>query len=859
MDSKFEKYLNNELTENEKAEFEEALENDAELRANYEKFVMQINIENLINQEEHSLSESFTAKVMNRVDSLEIGFFKRLYMYLTKNQKIIFSTAATCGVLVLVVKLAVDAPDEMLTLSKSPVVKELENKKSVVPDSSKITVAPTAIPTSQAILPLTPGHRAVSISMPNDNSLDKNIKPGSRVDVTLTYKDQNGQLITKVITENARVMSAGGAPNTDPSNNTAKGQSSSITFGLPPAEALKIQTARELGEINVIRRPLEDSVPVASKNGIDNYKNQHTGTKTGKVKIGDRNFILHEDGRMTGIDPKTRKSVEIAKPLENSAAQEPIRMGRFNTPGRGTYGIRDGRLTEFNRKSDKIAGATADFPAEADTIHRHQAYRWNMPYPPQTISELYAEYDEGQRILVNDEAKSTFSIDVDTGSYTNARRFIMTGKLPPANSVRIEEFINYFKYNYPVEYDKPFSLNYEIAPAPLEPERFLLKLGIKARDARASEKPWNLVFLIDVSGSMSAPNKLELVKSSLRLLVNQMKTGDKIAIVTYAGHSGLVLDSSTLNRKAEILNAINTLRSGGSTHGSSGINLAYQVAERSRIPGGVNRVVLATDGDFNVGVTSHTELIKLIEEKRRSGTTLTTLGFGTGNIKESTMEQLANKGNGNYFYIDSYKEARKVLETDLMGTMEVVAKDVKLQIEFNPEHVKEYRLIGYDNRRLRKQDFNNDRIDAGEIGSSHTVTALYELVLTNSELARNLSTEYRYKTEQPKKKPVLESNFKSELAFLKIRYKKPEGTKSTLIEYPILSKKVLSDSNQASPDFRFAAAVSYFGHLLRNSQFAGNYSFSDIEELAKGSAAKDEHGYRQEFIELVRMAKSISR
>ncbi len=332
-------------------------------------------------------------------------------------------------------------------------------------------------------------------------------------------------------------------------------------------------------------------------------------------------------------------------------------------------------------------------------------------YTPQN-TERYYEVTENSSIRTSTEPMSTFSIDVDTGSYTNARRFLQMGQLPPSQSVRIEEFINYFDYDYPtggsVSGERaPFASSFELAPSPYSDGKYLLKIGIQAQsmDEVDSEKPWNLVFLVDVSGSMSSPDKLGLVQRSLKVLANNMRPGDKVSLVTYAGSAGLVLPPTEINEKQKILTAIDNLRSGGSTHGSAGIHQAYQTAESAFIKNGVNRVILATDGDFNVGTTSQADLVRLIEKKRQSGITLTTLGFGTGNYNEAMMEQIANKGNGNYFYIDGFKEARKVFETDLFGTIEVVAKDVKLQIEFNPEHVAQYRLVGYENRKLKNEDF----------------------------------------------------------------------------------------------------------------------------------------------------------
>ena len=472
-------------------------------------------------------------------------------------------------------------------------------------------------------------------------------------------------------------------------------------------------------------------------------------------------------------------------------------------------------------------------------------------------TERYGDWTENPLISVNTEATSTFSIDVDTGSYTNMRRFIRLGQLPPADSVRIEEYINYFKYNYPAQYEKPFSVNYEIAPSPLESEKYLLKLGVKAKDVRTSEKAWNLVFLVDVSGSMQGADRLDLVKKSLQVLLNNMRAEDKVSLVTYAGNAGTLLEGASIKDKEKISSQIEALGAGGSTNGAGGIMEAYRIAQKEFIKDGVNRVILATDGDFNVGITNHDDLIKLVEEKRKSGVTLTTLGFGSENYNEAMMEQIANKGNGNYFYIDTFKEARKVFETDLFGTIEVVAKDVKLQIEFNPEHVSHYRLIGYENRKLNNQDFNNDAIDAGEIGSGHTVTALYEIVLSGSEYAKNLQSDSRYQ-KGSEKKPELNPAHAAELAFLKIRYKEPSAEKSVLTEFPI-AKANIGDARANTQDFRFAAAVSYFAHLLRNSQYAGKYTYSDIVKLAESGMDEDKDGYRHEFIDLVKSAAALQK
>ncbi|RME60585.1 MAG: VWA domain-containing protein, partial [Candidatus Dadabacteria bacterium] len=488
-----------------------------------------------------------------------------------------------------------------------------------------------------------------------------------------------------------------------------------------------------------------------------------------------------------------------------------------------------------------------------------------LPYPeanrlvPSFLSkERYYQVSENGPKLTMSQPVSTFSIDVDTGSYTNARRFLKAGTLPPPESVRIEEFINYFKYDYPVSDSNPFSVYFEAGPAKGLDGKYLLRIGISTKKLHKEEqrKPWNLVFLIDVSGSMRATNKLPLLKRSLKVLVNNMQAEDSVSIVTYAGSSTVVLEPTSGKEKEKIIKAIDSLYASGATYGQKGIETAYKVAKKSFKKDGINRVILATDGDFNVGLTSREELVKFIERKRKLGITLTTLGFGDGNINEAIMEQLADKGNGNYFYIDSFQEARKVFSDDLFSTIETVAKDVKVQIEFNPVNVIQYRLVGYENRSLSKADFANDRVDGGEIGAGHTVTVLYELVLSGTEAAKRAQQEYRYIKENKSARKIVPS-FKDELAYLKIRYKKPNGSKSILMSFPLKKQHVIRSRDKLSTDFKFIEAVSAFAHKLRKSKFAPNLTYAEIAKLAKNNLGKDEYGYRREFIQLVKNAAAI--
>ncbi len=475
-----------------------------------------------------------------------------------------------------------------------------------------------------------------------------------------------------------------------------------------------------------------------------------------------------------------------------------------------------------------------------------------------------AAYD---RIVDNSflEAKSnplsTFSIDVDTASYSNIRRFINDGSLPPKDAVRVEEMINYFSYNYPQpEGGNPFSINLEATSCPWEPAHRLVRIGLKGREIAADKRgPSNLVFLLDVSGSMDSPKRLPLVKQSMRLLVDKLTENDRVAIVVYAGASGLALPSTTGDHKEQIFSALENLQAGGSTNGAEGIELAYKIASENFVKGGVNRVILATDGDFNVGVTSQGDLIRLIEEKAKSGVFLSVLGVGTDNYKDSTMQKLADKGNGNYAYLDSLDEARKVLVQQMNGTLVTIAKDVKIQVEFNPALVASYRLIGYEKRMLRKEDFNNDKIDAGEIGAGHTVTALYEVVPVGSSIdpAASVPPVDPLKYQEERKATLPEGERLHEMLTVKLRYKKPDGDKSELTERSLTESSAKFEN--ASSDLKFAAAVAEFGMILRGSEYKGNGTLGAVLEWAEEGRGQDTNGYRAGFIELVRKAQALSK
>ncbi len=481
---------------------------------------------------------------------------------------------------------------------------------------------------------------------------------------------------------------------------------------------------------------------------------------------------------------------------------------------------------------------------------------------PNFNTEEYDKITENEFLAVKQNPLSTFSIDVDNASYSNVRRMLNYGQMPDKGAVRIEEMINYFNYDYPDPSGKhPFSIYTETGTCPWNTNHKLVHIGIQGKKLNYNDlKPSNLVFLLDVSGSMSDKNKLPLLKKSLKLLLSELSQNDKISIVVYAGAAGLVLPPTNASEKEKIIAALDKSEAGGSTAGGAGIELAYKTAKEAFIKGGNNRVILATDGDFNIGTSSTSSLVDLIEEKRKDGIYLTILGFGTGNYKDGRMEQISNAGNGNYFYIDNFKEAEKVFVKEMRANMFTIAKDVKIQIEFNPAQVKAYRLIGYENRMLKKEDFNDDKKDAGELGAGHTVTALYEIVPASSDekIGGNVdSLKYQKNSITDRAK---NSN---DIMTIKFRYKPPESDKSILITHILKSKypleTTITEIENPSNNFLFSAAVAEFGMLLRDSKFKGNASYDNVLKLAKSSKGKDENGYRSEFIGLVETAKNLSK
>jgi Ca-activated chloride channel homolog len=538
----------------------------------------------------------------------------------------------------------------------------------------------------------------------------------------------------------------------------------------------------------------------------------------------------------------------MEEPLPSSGAKESAKVAAAASAARP-------------RAAHQAAGALPAPFSSASVAMGNAASRQDLKRAQDFNTAAYSHIEENPFLATLDNPLSTFSIDVDTASYSNVRRFIENGSLPPKDAVRVEEMINYFAYDYPQPNDNlPFSVNLDAASCPWQPGHRLVRIGLKGREMPNEKRPAsNLVFLLDVSGSMEPANRLPLVRQAMRLLVDKLGENDRVAIVVYSGASGLALPSTTGDRKEQILAALENLQAGGSTNGAQGIELAYQTAAEHFIKGGVNRVILATDGDFNIGTTSEGNLVRLIQEKAKGGVFLSVLGVGDDNLNDSMMQKLADKGNGNYAYLDSLDEARKVLVQQINGTLVTIAKDVKIQVEFNPVRVASYRLIGYEKPILRKEDFNNDKIDAGEIGAGHTVTALYEIVPVGVEATPAASVALvdplKYQPNLVSVATSLGKAASPELLTVKLRYKEPDGETSKLIERPFVDSGAQFAS--AVPDLKFAAAAAEFGMILRDSEFKGSGTLGAVAEWAQEGKGADEKGYRAGFLALVRKAQEL--
>lgn len=582
-------------------------------------------------------------------------------------------------------------------------------------------------------------------------------------------------------------------------------------------------------------------------------KGTSTGVQTDvngqySIRVSNENAVLVFSAiSFENVEEKVsgRSVVNVTMVAKSNSLQEVIVTSAFSTK-------RTLRSTSTSFLSGKVAGIQLNTVSQGSTY----AFSNNADGMNTMNTESYDNIVENSFLKATDNPLSTFSIDVDGASYSNVRRMLNDGEIPPAGAVRVEEMINYFHYDYPQPTgDDPFSFTTEMSDCPWNRNHKLVLIGMQGKKIPVNDlPPSNLVFLVDVSGSMEDENKLPLVKSSLKMLTDQLREEDKISIVVYAGNAGLVLPATSGANKMKIKDAIDSLEAGGSTAGGEGIRLAYKTALENYKKHGNNRVILCTDGDFNVGMSSDDELERYISKEKESGVFLTVLGFGMGNYKDSKMQKLADKGNGNHAYIDGINEARKVLVNEFGGTLFTIAKDVKLQVEFNPMKVQGYRLVGYENRMLQKEDFNDDKKDAGDMGSGHTVTALYEIIpagVQDTFLREVEKLRYQRSIEV-----FSNTAFGNEIMTIKFRYKEPQGTVSKLIEHPVADRQVAME--KASANLRFASAVAEFGMLLRESAFRSDASYQQVLELARAASGDDDGGYRAEFLKLVEKARSLS-
>lgn len=592
----------------------------------------------------------------------------------------------------------------------------------------------------------------------------------------------------------------------------------------------------------------DDALPLPQVNIFlkGNYNVNAVTNKEGEYRIS----VPDEGGvlvfRFLGYVTKEVKiekenTLNVSLSVDHTSLGEVVLTGIVNNSRRST------------RRANRLAQASVEFEMDVASMpaaeYKRSVYFDN--YRPS--NESYKKIDESGFKSPWKNPYSTLSIDVDAASYSNVRRFINAGQLPPKDAVKIEEMINYFNYDYQSPKGKhPFGVEHEVSLAPWNEDHKLVHVGIQGEKIEMDNLPAsNIVFLIDVSGSMGNHNKLPLLKKSFKLLINELRAEDRVAMVVYAGAAGEVLESTPGNEKKKILKALDKLNAGGSTAGGAGIQLAYKIAKENFIEGGNNRVILATDGDFNVGASSDDDMERLIEKQRKSGVFLTVLGYGMGNYKDSKMEVLADKGNGNHAYIDNILEAKKVLVKEFGGTLFTIAKDVKIQVEFNPATVQAYRLIGYENRRLNDEDFNNDKKDAGELGSGHSVTALYEVIPVGVDSNFKPLDDLKYRQ---KKKIELSGN-ESDLMTVKLRYKKPDEDKSIYLDTVV--KNDVTKIGKTSNNFRWSAAVAGFGMLLRDSDYSNDLNFGEVIRLAKAAKGKDEEGYRAELIKLIEMAELL--
>ena len=886
-------YVTGSLDSTQAAVFEQELADNAELQALVSQYGELMSLEQAISDEQPAVGAHFSVKVMDALEreatpGFAAGFFSGglLERYFAMSRKVILPLGATCAVL-----LAVFATNSVKRERGLEISRSADSAQSYkVPlkagrsPGDQLATAPAGPIADE---PLREKQAAAKSEAAEESEADSRLAVSNQIEQPQAAAPQDADQKSDLLQKNAF----------EAQEQVSRGATKQAAKELTRSEAIPPATSGYAGKDSgdVDKRPVIQPARRAQGEFLRNQTSdapavapkQEWLQSERKAKESEysepANKPADSEGRREYPGAKGNAVPQEVEAMRDDEADDDFALGTQNsTRLTDTLSLRGGGAApeKMQLREDGLAGAGIK-PAlrtreSSDQKKLRQepvakrpapispgAYIPAPPPQPRVQSgEEYGIYDENQRTSVAREPRSTFSADVDTGSYSNVRRFLSMGQMPPVNAVRVEELVNYFTYAYPSQSEKPFAVHYEIAPSPFSKGRHLLKLGIKAKDAAAAErKPWNLVFLIDVSGSMESANKLPLLKKSFQVLLQNLRDQDHVALVTYASGAQVVLPATAGSNRELIRTAMNGLIASGSTNGEAGIAMAYAEAERFKQPGSVNRVIVATDGDFNVGASSFEELMAMIERKRESGITLTTLGFGEANLKEKTLEQLSDRGNGNYFYIDTFAEARKVFEQQLAQNMEVVAKDVKLQIEFNPAQVSEYRLIGYDNRRLANQDFANDAVDAGEIGAGHTVTALYEIALAGAAVADEVDEELRYQKPAPSVEPAAktEEAFGAELAFVKIRFKAPDGSTSEKMQFPIEKSQVKAAFADGSTDFRFAAGVAGFGQLLRGSKYGIGYNYSDVAVILNAATGADANGERRQFLQLVDNARALKR
>lgn len=839
-EDRFLDYLEGRLSEAERGEFEKSLESSPELKRKLQEYLAVANLSDEISKQEHKLGADFTAGLMEQIErQSEIRVPQRAELRIWLRRLTLPLTVAATAIIAVFVSTTVMTQ----STAGSRHVSQLNQPASAVGGAIQTAKAPAAKPVQQSSQPR-------QFELPAGQKQIDSKKPADAEKAPETVSDASEA--ETVSAPQAAIAPAPEAAAAPPSEMPA----SKDGFAAAGAE----QDLAEVSPDNDLRKYSDELKALGgAKKSADKAQKELEQSApemavTAEAPAKGDAVVFQDQAAGSSLS-----GFETAAKSRAKAAPRGSELAKLDMPI-----FRPGRVSGAAVRPEDYLRHNGIVP---NTALEKNSQAGREPARKPAAAEVYSETEENQRTAVSAEPLSTFSLDVDSGSYTIARQYLSKGMLPPKFSVRAEEFVNYFDFDYPgggvlpVSTGGPFSAYFEAGPSPLETDRTLLKIGIKTRPVAQSGGAWNLVFLVDTSSSMAEEDKLPLVKRSLKLLVNRMRPEDRISVVACSDSASAVLVSAGGAERAEIERVIDGLATGGGSNGADGIDRAYELAQKNFIQNGVNRVILITDGDFNVGNYSSAGLLELAGRKRAAGVSLTTVGFGFGSYNGSILERLASRGNGAYYFVDNFNEARRIFGDEIFKTIAVAAKDVKVQIEFNPEQVAAYRLIGYENRKLAAGEFDDDGGDAAEVGGGQTVTVLYELVLKGSELAQRLVSELGPTENSPEAGSVA-PEVKDEIGFLQLRYKdpqSPETVPSKLIQFPMQRGLIKASVAEESADFRFASAVAYFAQLLRESRYAGSYKLGDIAKLAEGARGADKSGKREEFIGLVRNAVEISR